>query len=182
MNSFIEYIQNNIAIFDLITFLIIFYSIVQSVKVGFIKSLFSFLKWLFALIITIILVPRLNHWTQNLIESKFVSDFLLGLLIYVLSFFIIIKIGKAISGVISLSGLGGLDKTIGLIFGIFKGYLICLCIFSLLNWFYPHKKWFVKTEGTYFFDIIYKGSNFMIKEFPKSKDLNQETEREIENI
>ena len=154
MNSFVEFIQNNVTAFDLIIFLIIFYSIVHSAKVGFIKSLFSFFKWFFALIITIILIPKLNYLTQNLVESKFVSDFLLGILIYIFSFFIITKIGKAISGIISLSGLGSLDKAIGLIFGIFKGYLICLCIFSLLNWFYPHKKWFIETEGTYFFDII----------------------------
>ena len=54
--------------------------------------------------------------------------------------------------------------------------------FSLFNWFYPHQNWPVKAEGTYSFDIIYKGSKFLIKEFPNSKDYLDETEEKIEKI
>ena len=67
-------------------------------------------------------------------------------------------------------------------FGIFKGYVICVCIFSLFNWFYPHNDWPIKTEGTYSFEIIYKGSEFLIEELPNSKEYYQETEETIENI
>ena len=59
-----------------------------------------------------------------------------------------------------------------MIFGVFKGYLICVCVFSMLNWFYPHQKWLIKTEGTYLFEIIYYGSNFLVDEFQNSKDLH----------
>ena len=96
--------------------------------------------------------------------------------------FIIINIGKAISSAVTWSGLGVADKSFGLIFGIFKGYIFCVCIFSLLNWFYPHQDWPLKTEDTYSFEIIYKGSKFLIKEFPNSKEFYQETEEKIEKI
>ena len=99
-----------------------------------------------------------------------------------MSLFVIINIGKAIGRAVTWSGLGSVDKTFGLIFGIFKGYIICICIFSLLNWFYPHQKWPLKAEGTYSFEIIYKGSEFLIDEFPKSKDYYEETEEKIEKI
>ena len=38
----------------------------------------------------------------------------------------------------------------------------------------------IKTEGTYSFEIIYKGSEFLDDEFPKSKDYYKETEEKIE--
>ena len=135
MNSIIDFIQNNISAFDLIVFLIILYSVTQCGAKGFMRSLLSFSKWLFALVITIILVPKLNPWVQEYIESKFVADIGLGIFIYVLSLFIIINIGKAVSNAVTWSGLGSVDKTFGLIFGFFKGYIICVCIFSLFNWF-----------------------------------------------
>jgi membrane protein required for colicin V production len=182
MNSFIEFIQNNISAFDLIVFLIIIYSMFQCAAKGFLKSLLSFSKWLLALIITIVLVPKLNPIVQEFIESKFIADVGLGIFIYVISLFIIINIGKAIKKVVTMSGLGGVDKSFGLIFGIFKGYIICVCIFSLLNWFYPHQEWPIKTEDTYSFQIIYKGSEFLIEEFPNSKDYYEETEEKIEKI
>ena len=53
---------------------------------------------------------------------------------------------------------------------------------AIFYWFYPHQKWPLKAEGTYSFEIIYKGSKFLIDEFPKSKDYYEETEKKIENI
>ena len=178
----IDFIQNNISAFDLIVFLIVAYSMAQCAAKGFMLSLLSFSKWLLALIITIILVPKFNPWVQDYIESKFITDIVLGIFIYILSLFVIINIGKAISNAVTYSGLGTVDKSFGLIFGIFKGYIVCVCIFSLLNWFYPHKNWPIKAEGTYSFKIIYKGSEFLIDEFPNSKDYYDETEDKIEKI
>ena len=182
MPDVIEFIQSSISAFDLIVFLIVVYSMTQCAAKGFMRSLLSFSKWLLALIITIILVPKLNPWVQDYIESKFITDVGLGVFIYIVSLFVIINIGKAISSAVTWSGLGSVDKTFGLIFGVFKGYVICVCIFSLLNWFYPHQKWPLKAEGTYSFEIIYKGSKFLIDEFPNSKDYYEETEEKIEKI
>tara|TARA_Y100000590_G_scaffold120391_1_gene137831 strand:+ start:761 stop:1309 length:549 start_codon:yes stop_codon:yes gene_type:complete len=182
MNSLVEFIQNNISAFDLIVFLITAYSMAQCAAKGFMMSLLSFSKWLLALIITIILVPKFNPFVQNYIDSKFVTDIGLGVFIYIISLFIIINIGKAISSAVTYSGLGAVDKSFGLVFGIFKSYVICVCIFSLLNWFYPHKNWPLKTEDAYSFNIIYKGSKFLIEEFPNSKDYYEDTEEKLEKI
>jgi membrane protein required for colicin V production len=182
MNSIIELIQNSISAFDLIIFLIILYSMAQCAGKGFMLSLLSFSKWLLSLIITIILVPKVNPYVQDYIESKFISDIGLGIFIYIISLFIIISLGKAIGRAVSYSGLGSVDKTFGMIFGIFKGYIICVCIFSLLNWFYSYKLWPIKVEQSYSFELIYKGSKFLVDEFPNSKDYYDETEEKIEKI
>ena len=182
MSEMVEFIQNNISTFDLIAFLITIYAMVRSGAKGFMLSLLSFSKWLLALIITIILVPKLNPFIENYIESEFIADVGLGIFIYVISLFVIINIGKAISSAVTYSGLGAVDKSFGLIFGIFKGYIVCVCIFSLLNWFYPHKNWPIETENAYSFEIIYKGSEFLVDEFPNSKDYYDQTEDKIEKI
>ena len=182
MSEVIEFIQNSISAFDLIVLLITVYSMAQCAARGFMMSLLSFSKWLLALIITIILVPKLNPWMQNFIESKFVTDIVLGIFIYILSLFVIINIGKAIGKAVTYTGLGSVDKIFGLMFGIFKGYVICVCVFSLFNWFYPHKNWHIKTQDTYSFEIIYKGSEFLVDEFPNSKDYYDQTEEKLEKI
>ena len=174
MPDAIEFIQSNISAFDLIVFLIIVYYMTQCAAKGFMRSLLSFSKWILALVITIILIPKLNPWVQDYIESKFVADIGLGVFIYLVSLFVIINIGKAIGRTITWSGLGSVDKTFGLIFGILKGYIICVCIFSLLNWFYPHQNWPIKAEDSFSFEKIYKGSKFLIDEFPDGKDYYEE--------
>ena len=182
MSEIVKFIQDNISAFDLIVFLITVYSMAQCATKGFMMSLLSFSKWLLALIITIILVPKLNPWIQDYIESKFVTDIGIGIFVYIVSLFVIINIGKAISKAVTYTGLGSVDKSFGLVFGIFKGYVICVCIFSLFNWFYPHKNWPIKTDDTYSFQIIYKGSKFLVDEFPNSKDYYDETEEKLEKI
>jgi membrane protein required for colicin V production len=182
MPEVIEFIKNSILAFDIIVFLVVAYSMSQCATKGFTISLLSFSKWLLALIITIILVPKLNPWVQDYIESKFITDIGFGIFVYIISIFIIINIGKAIGKAVTLSGLGSVDKTFGLIFGIFKGYIICVCIFSLFNWFYPYQKWPIEAEDSYSFEIVYKGSKFLIDEFPKSKDYYEKTEEKIEKI
>ena len=182
MSDLIEFIQNNISAFDLIVCLIIVYSMASCAAKGFMLSLLSFSKWLIALVITIVLVPKFNPWVQDYIESKFIADIGLGIFIFIISLFVIINIGKAISKAVTYTGLGSVDKSFGLMFGVFKGYIICVCIFSLFNWFYPHKNWPIKTDDTYSFEIIYKGSKFLVDEFPNSKDYYDETEEKLEKI
>ena len=182
MSEAIDFIQNSISAFDLIVFLIVVYSMTECAAKGFMRSLLSFSKWILALLITIYLVPKLNPWVQDYIESKFIADIGLGVFLYIISLFVIINIGKAIGKTLTWSGLGSVDKIFGLIFGIFKGYVICVCIFSLLNWFYPHQNWPIKTESTFSFKTIYKGSEFLIEEFPNSKDYYDKTEEKIEKI
>jgi len=182
MNNLLDFIQNNISAFDFIVFLIIVYSMAQCSAKGFMISLLSFSKWLLALVITIFLVPKLTPWVTEYIKSQFISDIGLGIFIYILSLFIIINIGKAINNVVTYSGLGPVDKIFGLFFGVFKGYVLCVCLFSIFNWFYPHQDWPIKSEGTYSFEIIYKGSKFLIEEFPNSKEYYDEAGEKIEKI
>ena len=81
-------------------------------------SLLAFSKWVFALIITIVLVPKLNPFVAEYIESKFVADIGLGIFIYIISLFLIINIGKVISSAVTYTGLGSVDKSFGIIFGV----------------------------------------------------------------
>ena len=182
MDSTLEFIKNSVSVFDLVVALIIIYSMSQSAAKGFTLSLLSFSKWVIALVITIVLVPKLSHWTENYIESKFVANIGLGIFVYVIALFVIILISKGISSAAIWSGLGPVDKTFGLIFGIFKGYVFSVCIFSLINWFYPHQHWPIKTENTYSFQAIYKGSQFLIKEFPNRDEYYDDTRKKIEKI
>ena len=133
MSEAIEFIQNNISAFDLIVFLITIYSMARCAAKGFMLSLLSFSKWLLALVITIVLVPKLNPWVEDYIESKFITDIGLGVVIYILSLFLLINIGKAISSAVTWSGLGAVDKSFGLIFGIFTGIAMLLAMISVLT-------------------------------------------------
>ena len=181
MTDLIEFIQSSISAFDLIVFLIVIYCMAQCAAKGFMISLLSFSKWLLALVITIILVPKLNPWVQDYIEISYYSDIGLGVFIFIVSLFVIINLGRLISSRLKWSGLGGVDRTFGSIFGIFKGGLICVCVFTLVNWFYPHQKWTIATRDTISFQHIYEISETLVEKFPNREDYYK-TKEKIEDI
>ena len=172
---------NAINIFDFFVGLIFAYSILQCFIKGFSLSLISFMKWVLSTLVTIVMVPRLQPSVSDYIESEFINNVGLGVLIFIFTLFLTIVIGKILSRAVTWTGVGSIDKIFGFIFGIFKGYIVCVCIFSIFNWFYPYKNWGISAEDAFSFNIINKGSEILIEEFPSNEDFIN-TKEKIEKI
>tara|TARA_B100000242_G_scaffold288092_1_gene255819 strand:+ start:420 stop:839 length:420 start_codon:yes stop_codon:yes gene_type:complete len=139
------------------------------------------MKWVFSTIVTIIFVPKLQPVVSEYIESEFINNIGLGAAIFIMSLFSVIVIGKALSRAVTWTGVGSIDKIFGLIFGFFKGYIVSVCIFTVLNWFYPYKNWSISVEDAFFFKSINNGSKILIEEFPSNEDF-MDTKEKIEKI
>tara|TARA_Y100001970_G_C13986256_1_gene725864 strand:- start:145 stop:690 length:546 start_codon:yes stop_codon:yes gene_type:complete len=181
MGNFFESFFSNINLFDIFVSIIFIYFVVQCFLKGFSLSLISFMKWVFSTVVTIILVPKLQPTVGEYVESEFVNNIGLGILIFIFTLFLTILIGKALNKTVTWTGVGSIDKTFGILFGIFKGYVVSVCIFSILNWFYPFQNWGISVEDAITFDIINKGSEILIEEFPSNKDFI-DTKEQIEKI
>jgi len=181
MDNFISLVRENIILFDIIFLILIVYFSIQCFAKGFLLSLVSFLKWVLALIITIILVPKIEPYISNYINNEYVSGIGLGIGIYIVTLFILILTGKSLGRLFSYTGLGLVDKIFGFFFGIFKGYIFAVCIFSIINWFYSYEKWDMSLKNSYFFSITEKGSRLLINEFPSRKEI-ENTKEKIKEI
>ena len=176
-------IDNIISInfFDLFFSIILFYSVAQCFLKGFSLSLISFMKWILSTVITIILVPKFQPVVSEYIDSEFINNIGLGVAIFVFTLFIIILIGKSLGRAVTWTGVGSIDKAFGFLFGFFKGYIVSVCLFSIFNWFYPYQNWGISAEDAFSFNLINKGSEILIEEFPTSEDFI-DTKEKIEKI
>ena len=181
MDNLIKDIFSVINLFDAVTTFIFFYCIVQCFLKGFSLSLISFMKWVISTVVTIIFVPKLQPIVSEYIESEFINNVGLGIAIFTFTLFSIILLGKVVSKTVTWTGVGSIDKSFGLLFGFFKGYIVSVCIFSILNWFYPYKNWGISAEEAISFNLINKGSKILIDEFPSSEDFI-DTKEQIEKI
>ena len=181
MSDYFQNLIENINLFDVFVLLIFTYCVVQCFLKGFSLSLISFMKWVLSTIVTIILVPKLQPSVSEYIESEFINNVGLGVAIFFFTLFLSILIGRALGRAITWTGVGSIDKTFGILFGVFKGYVVAVCIFSILNWFYPFKNWGISAEDAISFNLINKGSEILIKEFPSSEDFI-DTKEKIEKI
>ena len=172
---------SSINIFDIIFLILMIYFVIQCFLKGFSLSFISFMKWVFALIVTIILVPKLQPWVGEHIESDFINNYGIGIAVFICTIFLTILAGRSISRAVTWTGVGSIDKSFGLLFGFFKGYVVSVCLFSLLNWFYPYQNWGISAEEAFSFKLINKGSEILIEEFPSSEDFI-DTKEKIEKI
>ena len=180
ISNFLENISS-INLFDIFVSLIFTYCVIQCFLKGFSLSLISFMKWVLSTIVTIILVPKLQPTVSEYVESEFINNVGLGIAVFIFTLFLIIVIGKALSRAVTWTGVGSIDKTFGLLFGFFKGYIVSICLFSILNWFYPYQNWGISVEDAISFNIVKKGSEILVEEFPSSEDL-LDTKDKIEKI
>ena len=167
--------------FDIIVFIIVIYNVIQCFNKGFSLSLISFSKWVLSTIVTIILVPKFQPVVSEYIQSEFINNLGLGIAIFIFTLFITIIIGKTLSKAVTWTGVGSIDKVFGFLFGFFKGYIVCVCLFSILNWFYPLQNWGISAKDAISFNLINKGSEILVDEFPSSEDF-KDTKEKIEKI
>jgi len=179
--SFFENFINNINLFDILFLIILVYFVIQCFLKGFSLSLISFMKWILSTIITIILVPKLQPLISEYIQSEFINSVGLGIAIFIFTLFVTILIGKTLSRAVTWTGVGTIDKSFGFLFGFFKGYIVSVCLFSIFNWFYPYQNWGISAEEAVSFNLINKGSEILIEEFPSSEDFI-DTKKKIEQI
>ena len=180
MNNFFEYL-NSVNLFDVLFIIILAYSVIQCFLKGFSLSLISFMKWILSTVITIIMVPKLQPYVSDYVKSEFINNIGLGAAIFILTLFLTILIGKSLSKAVTWTGVGSIDKVFGFLFGFFKGYIVSVCLFSILNWFYHYENWGISAEEAFSFEFIKKGSEILIEEFPSSKDII-DTKEKIEKI
>ena len=118
---------------------------------------------------------------SDYIQSEFINSLGLGIAIFIITLFVIILVGKTLSKAVTWTGVGPIDKVFGFLFGFFKGYIVSICLFSIFNWFYPYQNWGISAENAISFNLISKGSEILIEEFPSSEDFI-DTKEKIEKI
>ena len=167
----------SISIIDLTYLIITILSLIKCYKKGFVLSILSMAKWLFAYIITLLIFPKIKPYLKNIIDNEYVLDIGLGISIFIIVLFFILMINKGISKAISYTGIGSLDSAFGFFFGFLRAYIISVCIFSVVHIVYNYDKWPINADKSFIFPYLEKGSNYLLKEFPNEKTYKDSKEK-----
>ena len=169
------------SIIDIIYILITILSLIKCYKKGFVLSILSMAKWLFAYVITLLIFPKLKPYLKDVIDNEYVLDVGLGIMIFVIVIFLVLMVNKGVSKAIRYTGIGSLDTVFGFFFGFVRAYIISICIFSGVHIVYNYDKWPLNLDKSYTFPYLEKGSNYLLKEFPNEKTY-QDSKEKIEEL
>ena len=162
MIDILEKFYGTISIIDLLYLIITILSVIRCYTKGFVLSLLTASKWILAYIVTLVLFPKIKPYFKNVIDSEYILDISLSIVIFVLVIFVILIINRGIGKIIKYSGIGTLDSIFGFPFGFIRAYVISIILFSAVNIIYNFDKWPINVDKSYTFPYIEKGSNYLI--------------------
>ena len=181
MSDVLKDFYSVVSIIDLVYIIITIFSLIKCYKKGFVLSILSMAKWLFAYVITLLLFPKVKPYLNDVIDNEYVLDIGLGVAIFIIVIFLVLMINRGISKAIRYTGIGSLDTVFGFFFGFIRAYIISICFFSGVHIVYNYDKWPINLNKSYIFPYLEKGSNYLLKEFPNEKTY-QNSKEKIEEL
>jgi len=182
MDSFFEIFDGTVSLLDIILILYILFNLISGIRNGFVSSLISFSKWIIAFLSVKFLLPILRPYLDDIISSKLMTDIILGSVIFFITLFIVLLINKGLKKTIKWSGLGSIDTAFGLIFGIIKGYIYFISLFTVINFLHPNDRWPDYLNKGLTFDYIIWGNELMIEAFPKRYEYLDKSREKLDKI
>ena len=121
-------------IFDIFCLIIIFLSALFSLKSGLLKNLLNLEKFIFLIIAIRYSFDYLRApFNDALGLSPTLIDISIFVSVFIISYVAMTLINRIIIGLVSSDKNSSIDKLFGVIFGIIRGYIIVVILFSLIS-------------------------------------------------
>ncbi|WP_373084202.1 CvpA family protein [Sneathiella sp.] len=122
---------------DAVILVILLISAVFGFFRGFVKETLSVAGWIGAVFISLYLFPIAQPFAREFILNLLIADILTGAVIFILSLVILSYISHALSDRVRASSLGALDRSLGIFFGIARGFLLLGILWLIFVQFIP---------------------------------------------
>ena len=182
MDFFFEIFEGTISLLDVILILYVLFNLISGIRNGFVSSLISFSKWIIAFLSVKFLLPILRPYLDDIISSELMVDIILGSVIFFITLFIVLLINKGLKKTIKWAGLGSIDTVFGFIFGIIKGYIYFISLFTVINFLHPNDRWPDYLNKGITFDYIIWGNELVIEAFPKRYEYLDKSREKLDKI
>ena len=166
-------------IFDLSILVFILFSAFFAFLRGFSQELFSLFSWIGSFIGSYVfgglLISEINQIFNNILISSIVSY----VSVFIILLFILSFITKKFANTVKESDVGMVDRTLGFLFGVLRGYVIISFSLFSLDYFYDNKniKWIQDSKVNF---VILITNNKIIEMFDLNQDYSVKIQKEIE--
>src|SRR5436190_1814350 len=124
-------------IVDLAIILLLGLSVLVGIFRGATREVLGIAGWIGALATMFYGLSLFRPLGRHYIHNAMIADLVVAGVLFVLSLAVFILISRTLSIRVKGSLLGGLDRSLGLIFGVLRGVLVICLVYLVLGFFYP---------------------------------------------
>ncbi|OJW48716.1 MAG: hypothetical protein BGO67_03305 [Alphaproteobacteria bacterium 41-28] len=163
---------------DLAIIIIIGVSILVGILRGATREILGIAGWIGAFAVVFYGLSIFRPLGRHYIHNQMISDIVVAGVLFILSLAVFILISRLIASSVKGSIFGGLDRSLGLVFGLVRGVLIVCLVYLTMGFFYPPKDIPQNVTTARFMPWIAQGAHELKHLIPKDylpHDLKQKT-------
>lgn len=153
---------------DIIVFVILILSAAIAFARGFVREVLSIGAWVGAAVATIYGFPFAQPVARRYIEMTLIADVVAGVVIFVVVLILLTVVSHMLAKLVRGSGLGAVDRSLGLLFGLARGAVLICIAYLVLVWAVPEPDrpdWFTQARTL---PIVKKGADYLVSLLPES--------------
>ena len=162
-------ISDFINVFDIFFIIICIISIFFAIKNGLIKSFFNLIKWILIIYIIKNIFSYLRPIFDQYIPNQTIAEISIFFSALVVSYILISSINRVIIGIIQPKRSAFVDLSLGGLFGLLRGYVIIVLLFSFIDSNFNSRNWPNYLKNGSFFNVVEYGDE-LINIIPKRID------------
>ena len=146
---------------DFVVFAVLFVSALLAFLRGLVRELLGIAAWAGALYVALTFFHHLEGPVRGVIPDAAIADpvafgalFLVALIGFSL---VAALLGRLARG----SALGGLDRTLGLVYGLARGAVLVTAAYIVGQWVSPVERWPAPVRDALSLPLVYEGANWM---------------------
>lgn len=126
--------------FDVFVALILVASGIFAFRRGLVKEITALGTWILASLFAFAFYPFAKPFMMNHIENEMIADAATGLGLFSLAVIILVPLGDYLNNSVQSPGLSSIDRSLGFVFGLVRGFLIVCLIFLGITFIWPEEQ------------------------------------------
>ena len=130
-------VEHQFNLFDAAVALVLFASGVFAFRRGLVKEVMALGTWILSSVFAFAFYPIAQPFFRDYIENEMLADAATGLGLFSLAVIILVPFGDYLSNLAKNPTLNSIDRSLGFVFGLVRGFLIVCLIFLGLTFVWP---------------------------------------------
>lgn len=122
---------------DLAVFVVLLLSAALAFVRGFVHEVLALAAWLGAALATLYALPYVQPYAREVIAIPLIADIVGGVAVFLVALVALSILGRLLARLVQRAGLGPLDRSLGLLFGVLRGVLVVSVAWLLMSWTLP---------------------------------------------
>jgi membrane protein required for colicin V production len=133
---------------------------------GLVREVLSIAAWLGAAAVALTMLPTIRPWIAPYMPSPEWTDPAGYIILFVISLIVFSLIAKTIGGLVRASAISGIDRSLGLLFGLARGVVLAIAIYIVACMAIPPDRWPPSVLESRSLPYIYTGAAWVARQMP----------------